>query len=255
MGFDHVLTIAAQTYTRKQDIRLFSVLSGLAASAHKLATDLRLLAHLKEMEEPFTKHQVGSSAMPYKRNPILSERICGLARFLISLNENPLYTASTQWLERSLDDSSNRRLALAEGFLTADALLNLLAALTSGLVVYPKMIEKHLQEELPFLATENILMEAVKRGKDRQELHEKLRQHSLAASRRIKEEGLSSDLLDRISKDPSFGLSTSDLNQIVNIEQFIGRAPEQVDEFLKSEVFPILKKYEGMQVFIPPLEI
>ena len=255
MGFNHVFVISGQTYTRKQDMRLFSVLTGIAASCHKMATDLRLLAHLKEIEEPFAEKQVGSSAMPYKRNPMRSERICGLARFLISLNENPIYTASTQWLERTLDDSSNRRLAIPEGFLCADALLNLLLSLSSGLIVYPKMIEKHLQEELPFLATENILMQSVRKGKDRQVIHEKLRQHSVDASRCVKEQGLPCDLLQRIAKDPSFGLSEADLAQIVKIEHFIGRSQNQVKEFLDIQVKPLLKRYEHLKPHISPIEV
>jgi adenylosuccinate lyase len=248
MGFANLFSISGQTYTRKQDMRLFAVLTGLAASSHKLATDLRLLAHLKEIEEPFTPTQVGSSAMPYKRNPMRCERICGLARFLISLNENPIYTAATQWLERTLDDSANRRLSIPEAFLCADALLNLLADVTSDLVVYPARIEKNLAEELPFIATENILMEAVKKGKDRQQIHEALRQHSLAA----KQEG---QLLQRISQDPTIGLSPHELDQLLNVNHFIGRAPAQVSDFLHTEVHPLLTHYNHLKIPLPKITV
>lgn len=231
MGFGEELIISGQTYTRKIDVQVVSALSGFAASAHKFAADLRLLSHLHEVTEPFEKQQVGSSAMPYKQNPILSERVCALARFAISLNENPLYTAATQWLERSLDDSANRRLSLPEAFLTADALLNLLIHLSSNLVVHPETIEKGIERELPFLATENILMAAVKKGKDRQLLHEKLRTYSLKGKE---------DLLKCVSSDPAFGLNEEDLAKIVDVKQFVGRAPQQVEEFLEAEVYPII---------------
>ena len=236
MGFSKLLTISGQTYTRKQDIRIAAVLSSFAASAHKFATDIRLLSHLKEVEEPFAEKQVGSSAMPYKRNPMRSERICGLARFLLSLNDNALYTEATQWLERTLDDSANRRLYIPELFLTADAILNLLCNVTADLVVHPKMIEKHLHEELPFLATEHILMEAVKQGKDRQQIHERLRIHSLEASKEIKEKGASNDLLKRIANDPAFGFSLQQIQEIARPEHFIGRSIEQVHAFLNDEL-------------------
>ena len=241
MQFPRLFTISGQTYPRKQDMRLFSVLTGIGASAHKFATDLRLLANLKEMEEPFSEGQIGSSAMPYKRNPMHSERICSLSRFLISLSENPAYTASLQWLERTLDDSANRRITLPEGFLAADGILNLLLEVTKNLVVYPKMIEKHLLEELPFIATENILMESVKKGKDRQEIHEKLKKHAFESARKIKEEGQSCDLIERIAGDPSFGLSTEELAQLLKLTNFTGRAKEQVEEFLSQEVASVLK--------------
>lgn len=246
MGFARLFYIAGQTYSRKQDVRAVSMLSSLAASAHKFATDLRLLAHLKEIEEPFTASQVGSSAMPYKRNPMRSERVCGLARYLISLNENALYTEATQWFERTLDDSANRRLYFPEAFLTADAILNLLCNITEGLIVHPKIIAKHLAEELPFLATEHILMEAVKRGKDRQAVHERLRVHSHAASRRIKEEGLPSDLIDQIIKDKEIGLSSTEVHAQLHAEQFTGRAAEQTHAFLRDEVAPVLAKHENI---------
>lgn len=240
MGFTHVTPISGQTYSRKQDVRIIAVLQGLAVSSHKCATDIRLLAHLKEIEEPFAEKQVGSSAMPYKRNPVHSERVCGLARFLISLGENPSYTAATQWLERSLDDSANRRLAIPEAFLTADAILTLLISITSKLVIYPKMIAKHLDEELPFMATENILMASVSKGKDRQELHEKLRQHSLAASHAIKAEGKEGELLSRLAKDPAFGLSKEEIHKLAQVDNFVGLAAHQTIEFLRNTVEPCL---------------
>lgn len=255
MGFSRLFFISGQTYTRKQDILVLNVLSGLAASAHKCATDLRLLAHLKEIDEPFGEKQVGSSAMPYKRNPVRSERICGLARFLLSLHENPLYTEATQWLERTLDDSSNRRLYIPEAFLTADALLNLLCHLTKGLIVHPQVIAKHLNEELPFLITEHILMEAVRRGKDRQKVHERLRQHSLEVGRRIKEEALSNDLFHRIEKDPAIGLTAADIAAIVASEHVTGRSEEQTHTFLNEEVFPMLHKYEHLVEHVPEITI
>ncbi len=248
MGFSRLFSISGQTYTRKQDILVSNVLSSFAASAHKCATDIRLLAHLKEVEEPFGDKQVGSSAMPYKRNPMRSERICSLSRYLMSLHENPLYTEATQWLERSLDDSANRRLYLPESFLCADAILNLLLDVTSGLIVHPRVIEKHLQEELPFLATEHFLMEAVKKGKDRQAVHERLRFHSLEVGKRIKEEGLSNDLLVRLANDPEIGLSQEELMAIADGSQLIGRSIEQTHEFLNQEVLPVLKKHQDIKV-------
>ncbi len=255
MGFTHIYTITGQTYPRKQDMRLFSVLTGLAASAHKFASDIRLLAHMKEIEEPFSARQVGSSAMPYKRNPLRSERVCALARFLLSLAENPSYTAATQWLERTLDDSANRRLAIAEGFLTADAILNLLVDLTSNLVVYPKMVLRHLHEELPFLASENILMASVQKGKDRQLVHERLRMHSLAAGRKIKVEGEKGDFLERISEDPEIGLSEKELKELLKIEKFLGRSKDQISEFLARDVEPILKRYKDIKPYIPSINV
>lgn len=255
MGFSRVLSISGQTYTRKQDIRIAATLSSLASSAHKFATDLRLLSHLKEIEEPFAEKQIGSSAMPYKRNPVRCERICGLARFLISLNENALYTESTQWLERSLDDSANRRLYIPELFLAADAILNLLCNVTANLVVHPKMIEKHLNDELPFLATENILMEAVKAGKDRQQVHERLRIHSLEASKQIKEQGQHNDLLQQIAKDNSIGLTLQQIQEFARPEHFIGRAVEQVHSFLNDEVAPILLRYQEIKPISPSVHV
>lgn len=234
MGFKAVFNISGQTYTRKQDVQVVNALAGIAISAHKFATDLRLLAHLKEVEEPFLEKQVGSTAMPYKRNPILSERVCSLARFLISLADNPAYTASLQWLERTLDDSANRRISIPEAFLTADAILDLLIHITNGLVVYPKVIEKHVLEELPFMATENILMALVKKGGDRQILHEKLRELSHEAGNRVKNEGVSNDLFERLLSDPAIKLSKKELEELTKVESFIGCAPEQVKKFIKE---------------------
>lgn len=240
MGFEKVFTISGQTYTRKQDAQVLYALAGVATSAHKFATDLRLLAHLKEMEEPFADKQVGSTAMPYKRNPILAERICGLSRFLLSLSENPPYTAATQWFERTLDDSANRRLSVSEAFLTCDSILNLLLNVTAGLIVYPKMIARHIADELPFMATENILMACVKKGGDRQALHEKIRMHSLAAGNQVKVEAMPNDLLERISKDAAFNLSPKELEGILDVKAFVGCAPQQVEMFLTNEVNPKL---------------
>lgn len=255
IGFSKLFQISGQTYTRKQDIRILSALCSFAASAHKFATDLRLLAHLKEIEEPFTDKQIGSSAMPYKRNPMRSERICGLARFLISLNENSLYTEATQWFERTLDDSANRRIYLPQAFLTADAIVNLICNITAGMIVHPKVIERHLQDELPFLATEQILMESVKRGKDRQAVHERLRLHSNETGRRMKEEGLSNDLLIRIAGDSEIGLSSSEVQQQMHIKHFIGCAAEQTHEFLNVEVAPVLKKHKEISSYLSDIKL
>ncbi|MDR3624119.1 MAG: adenylosuccinate lyase [Chlamydiales bacterium] len=236
LGFSKVLPLSGQTYTRKQDVHILNVLSGIAITAHKCANDLRLLAHLKEIEEPFESAQVGSSAMPHKRNPILMERICSLSRFVIALSENPSYTAATQWLERSLDDSANRRLVLPEAFLTADAILNLMLHCFNNLSVYPKIIEAHIKEELPFLLTEEILMVATKKGGDRQLLHEALRRHCQTVSYQIKVEGKSNNLLELISNDPIFNLSKDELDKLSDIKKLSGRAEEQVDEFLKNHI-------------------
>ncbi len=240
MGFTHLFHIAGQTYTRKQDVHVLNALAGIAISAHKMGTDLRLLAHLKEVEEPFSQDQVGSSAMPYKRNPILSERLCALARFLMSLAENPAYTAATQWLERSLDDSANRRLCIAEAFLCCDALLEILLKLSRGLVINKGIITQHLAAEMPFLATENILMRGVAKGGDRQQLHAKIRTHCLAASQRIKEQGLPNDLLERLAADPALALSQQELAQLTDPTHFIGNAAAQVAEFWHQEIQPAL---------------
>lgn len=249
MGFTKILPISGQTYTRKQDVRIINALCSIAISAHKFGTDIRLLAHMKEMEEPFGEKQIGSSAMPYKRNPNRSERMCGLARFLISLQENPNYTAATQWLERSLDDSSNRRLSLPEAFLAADSIINLYHFISSGLVVYPKIIAHHLQSELGFLGTEHILTASFNKGQDRQVVHEALRNHSQEVARKWKEEGIKEDLIKRIAEDPSFGLDYAELQVALDPMHFIGRAPEQVREFLKKEVEPTLKRHEQVQAY------
>lgn len=233
MGFGtSVWRVTGQTYTRKQDFTVVAALAGVGQTAAKMANDIRLLAHMKEVEEPFGKEQIGSSAMAYKRNPMRSERINALSRFLQSLLMNPAETASTQWLERSLDDSANRRLAVTEAFLTTDAILQLVLNVSSGLVVHKKVVAKHLAEELPFMATETILMAAVRAGGDRQTLHENIRQHSMAAGARIKEEGLSNDLLDRIAADPAFAPVHDRLDELCEPQQFVGCAPQQVDDFV-----------------------
>ncbi len=242
MGFDKTFLVTGQTYTRKQDSRVIYALAGLAQSAHKMATDLRLLQHLKEVEEPFGKKQVGSSAMPYKRNPMRCERICALSRFLLSLGENLPYTIATQWMERTLDDSANRRIVIPEAFLTADAILELSMDVTSGLVVYPKVIESHLREELPFMAAEEVMMKAVKKGGDRQDLHERIRNYAMDASRAVKE-GQPNSFLDLVAADPAFGLSLQELENALDPNRFIGRAPQQVKEFLEEELYPALEPY------------
>jgi adenylosuccinate lyase len=241
MGFDAAYAVSGQTYSRKIDSYALADLSGIAQSAHKMATDVRLLANRKELEEPFEKDQIGSSAMAYKRNPMRSERICSLARFVSSLESCAAQTASVQWLERTLDDSANRRLTLPQAFLATDALLILCQNVTSGLVVYPNVIASHLAAELPFMATENILMAAVEAGGDRQDLHERIRQHSQAAAALVKEDGGRNDLLDRLSEDPLFiGV---DLAEVTDPSRFVGRAPQQVDEFLDTVIKPIRTKY------------
>ena len=240
MGFPKRLLVSGQTYTRKQDALVLSALSGLAASASKFAHDLRLLQHLKEVEEPFGAKQVGSSAMPYKRNPMKCERMNALARWILTTAENGSWTHATQWLERTLDDSANRRLALAESFLAADALLVLWEAVVDGLVVHPEVIRRRLAEELPFLATENVLMAAAKKGGDRQVLHERIRVHAQAAGDRLKAAGGENDLLERIAADPAFGLSREEVAAAADPRLFLGRAPEQVAEFLAAEVDPLL---------------
>lgn len=244
MGFTKVLPVTGQTYTRKIDAQAAAVLSGLAQSLHKMANDIRLLMSLKEVEEPFEKGQVGSSAMAYKRNPMRSERLTSLCRYILSLSTSPAMTAAEQWFERTLDDSANKRLSIPEMFLAADASLLIASNVSSGLVVYEKMIERHLREELPFMATENIIMAGVKNGGDRQELHESIRTHSMAAGRRVKEEGLDNDLLERIVTDPSFGLTREAINGLLDVKAFVGRAPEQVEEFVAAYIDPLLVRSE-----------
>jgi adenylosuccinate lyase len=241
IGFAASYSVTGQTYPRKIDAQVMAALSGVSQSAHKMATDLRLLAHRKEVEEPFEKEQIGSSAMAYKRNPMRSERICSLARFVMSLETSAAATAAVQWLERTLDDSANRRLVLPQAFLAADAVLILCQNVTAGLVVYPRVIAASLEAELPFMATENILMAAVAAGGDRQELHERIRQHSLAAAAVVKNEGGKNDLMARLAADPAF--ANVDLCGVLDASQFVGRAPEQVDEFLAEIVAPIRAKY------------
>ena len=245
-GFSSCYPVSGQTYPRKLDSQVLFVLSGIAQSAAKFSNDLRLLQNLKEIEEPFEKNQIGSSAMAYKRNPMRSERIASLSRYILTDTLNPCLTAATQWFERTLDDSANKRISVAEAFLATDAVLELYINVAGGLVVYPKMIEKHLREELPFMATENIMMAAVKRGGDRQELHEKIRTHSMAAGRVIKEEGGKNDLLERIAADEAFGMNLKDLEQLLNPADFVGRAPEQTEEFIRNEVRPVLDRYSEL---------
>lgn len=240
IGFESCYTVTGQTYPRKIDAQVLAALSGIAQSAHKMATDIRLLAHRKEIEEPFEKHQIGSSAMPYKRNPMRSERICGLARFLMSLEANTAQTPAVQWFERTLDDSANRRLVLPQAFLTADAVLILLRNVADGLVVYPQVIARALADELPFMASENILMAAVAAGGDRQDLHERIRRHSQAAAAVVKEQGGRNDLLERLAADPAF--AQVDLTAVVDPRQFVGRAPQQVDQFIAEVVEPVRRR-------------
>ncbi|MGN0570468.1 MAG: adenylosuccinate lyase [Candidatus Fimenecus sp.] len=244
MGFEETFPVSGQTYPRKLDYHVLSVLSSIAQSAYKFSNDMRLLQHLKELEEPFEKNQIGSSAMAYKRNPMRSERISSLARYVICDTVNPAITASTQWFERTLDDSANKRISVAEGFLAVDAILELYINIVSGIVVYPKMIEKRLQSELPFMATENIMMAAVKKGGDRQELHEKIRCHSMDAGRVVKVEGKENDLLYRIANDASFGLTLEEIQAEMKPENFVGRAPQQVEEMVRDYVTPIIEKYK-----------
>jgi adenylosuccinate lyase len=242
-GFARSLAVSGQTYTRKLDSRVLGVLSGLAQSLAKFSTDLRLLQHLKEIEEPFEKDQIGSSAMAYKRNPMRAERIGSLSRFVQALLPSVEFTASTQWFERTLDDSANKRLAVPQAFLAMDAMLILAENVCNGLVVYPKMIEKHVMAELPFMATENVMMAGVKRGGDRQELHEAIRKHSLEAAKRVKQEGLDNDLMDRIAKDPQFGMDAKALGEVLDPQKYVGRSPEITEEFLANEVGPVLAKW------------
>lgn len=240
MGFDACVPVSGQTYSRKVDSRVLTVLAGIAQSAHKFSNDIRLLQHMKEVEEPFEKSQIGSSAMAYKRNPMRSERMASLANYLMSDVMNPQITAATQWFERTLDDSANRRIAVSEAFLAADSILELYINISDGLVVYPKVIESHLMAELPFMATENVMMDAVKAGGDRQELHERIRELSMEAGKVVKEEGKPNDLLDRIAADPLFGTTREALEKVMRPENYVGRAPEQVAEYLENVIKPIL---------------
>ena len=242
MGFDKNY-ITGQTYPRKVDARVTAVLSGIAQSASKFANDLRLLSNLKEMEEPFASKQIGSSAMAYKRNPMRSERICALARHVITTAQSPAFTAATQWFERTLDDSANKRITIPESFLGVDAILLIMHNINQGMVVYPKIIEKRIQSELPFMMTENIMMEAVKHGGDRQELHEQIRVHSIEAGKTVKLEGGENDLLDRIAADPAFALDRDALDALADASKYTGRAEQQVHEFVEAEVNPILERY------------
>lgn len=246
MGFDAYFPVSGQTYSRKLDSQFLNVLSSIAQSAYKFSNDLRLLQHLKEVEEPFEKSQIGSSAMAYKRNPMRSERISSLARYVIANSINPAITASTQWFERTLDDSANKRISVPESFLAVDAVLNIYLNIATKMVVYPKVIEQHILKELPFMATENIMMQAVKNGGDRQELHEKIRIHSMAAARVVKEEGKENDLIERIVNDKSFNLNIDDIKAVLKPENFIGRAKEQTEEFLRDYVSPVLEKYKDV---------
>ena len=242
MGFDSCYPVSGQTYSRKIDSRFLNVLSGIAQSAHKFSNDVRLLQHLKEIEEPFEKDQIGSSAMAYKRNPMRSERIAALANYVICDSLNPAITASTQWFERTLDDSANKRISVSEAFLAVDGILELYLNITDGLVVYPKVINSRLMNELPFMATENIMMQAVKAGGDRQELHERIRMHSMEAGRMVKEEGKNNDLLQRIAMDPEFGMSLEELLKLMNPINYIGRSKEQTEDFVNEIVKPILDR-------------
>ena len=244
MGFASCYPVSGQTYSRKVDTIVLNCLGGIAASAMKMATDIRLLQHLKEVEEPFEKNQIGSSAMAYKRNPMRSERICSLARYVMADVLNPAITSGTQWFERTLDDSANKRLSVPEGFLATDGILDLCLNVTDGLKVYPKVIEKRLRSELPFMATENIMMDAVKAGADRQVMHEKIRQLSMEAGRRVKEEGLDNNLLDLIAADPELCLTREELEKSMDPARYVGCAPHQVDRFLAETVQPILDRYQ-----------
>jgi adenylosuccinate lyase len=243
MGFDQVVPVSGQTYSRKVDAAVLATLSGVAQSASKFATDMRLLCHLKELEEPFEAKQIGSSAMPYKRNPMRCERICALGRYVMADAMNPAMTASSQWFERTLDDSANKRISVPEAFLAVDAILNIYENVASGLVVHEKVIQRHVREELPFMATENIMMDAVKRGGNRQELHERIRQLSLIAGSNVKDKGLENNLIDLIAQDPLFGMSREELTAHLEPSRYIGRCPEQVTEFLQNCVAPVLERY------------
>ena len=246
MGFTGCFPVSGQTYSRKVDSRVLSVLAGIAQSAHKFSNDIRLLQHLKEVEEPFEKNQIGSSAMAYKRNPMRSERIASLANYVMADMMNPMLVASTQWFERTLDDSANKRLSIPEGFLAVDGILDLYLNVVDGLVVYPKVIEKRLMSELPFMATENIMMDAVKAGGDRQELHERIRELSMEAGRNVKAEGKDNNLLELIAADPSFNLTLEELKKTMDPKKYVGRAPQQVEEFLDEVIRPVLEENKDL---------
>ena len=242
MGFSGCYPVSGQTYSRKVDARILNVLSGIAQSAHKFSNDIRLLQHLKEIEEPFEKNQIGSSAMAYKRNPMRSERIASLANYVISDALNPAITAATQWFERTLDDSANKRISIPEAFLAIDGILDLYLNVVDGMVVYDKVIYQHFMKEIPFMATENIMMDAVKAGGNRQELHEKIRQHSMAAGEQVKKYGRENDLVQRIAHDPAFGMTEEQINALLDPKNFVGRAPEQTEEFIYGVINPILNE-------------
>ncbi|HEX6306710.1 MAG TPA: adenylosuccinate lyase [Longimicrobiales bacterium] len=253
MGFDRLYAVTGQTYTRKSDYAYLATLAGVATSASKFAHDIRLLQHLKEIEEPFEDEQIGSSAMAYKRNPMRTERITGLARHVIVLTIDPAFTAATQWLERTLDDSANRRIAIPEAYLGIDAVLLLQHNVSAGLVVRPGVIRRHLEEELPFMATETVLMHAVRRGGDRQDLHERIRRHSVAAAERVKDRGERNDLVERLSGDDAFGMAREEIEGMLDPARFTGRAAEQVDIFLRTEVDPVLEKHALLEDAAPEL--
>ena len=246
MGFKNCYPVSGQTYSRKVDTRVLNILAGIAASAHKMSNDIRLLQHLKEVEEPFEKSQIGSSAMAYKRNPMRSERIASLSRYVMVDALNPAITSATQWFERTLDDSANKRLSIPEGFLAIDGILDLCLNVVDGLVVYPKVIEKHMMAELPFMATENIMMDAVKAGGDRQELHERIRELSMEAGRTVKVEGKDNDLLERIAADPAFNLTIDELRKSMEPSRYVGRAKEQTVTFIEKTVQPVLDAHKEM---------
>jgi adenylosuccinate lyase len=244
LGFKNVVAVSGQTYTRKIDFMVLSMLSGIGQSVHKMTNDIRLLQHLKEVEEPFESKQIGSSAMAYKRNPMRSERSASLARFVMNCLGNTADTASTQWFERTLDDSANRRIVLPQAFMAADGMLDICRNITTGLVVHEKVITQHIMNEIPFMATENILMEAVKKGGDRQELHEKIREYSMEAGSRVKDEGLDNDLLQRIAADETFGLTLEDIKDLLKPEDYIGRSAEQTQDLIDEYIMPVIRKYD-----------
>ena len=246
MGFENVVEVSGQTYSRKVDSQILATLSGVAQSASKFSNDIRILQSFKEIEEPFEKSQIGSSAMPYKRNPIRCERITSLSRYVIINSLNPSFTAATQWFERTLDDSANKRISISEGFLAVDSILNIMLNVVDGLVVYKKVIEKRVNSELPFMATENIMMEAVKKGGDRQKIHERLRVHSMKAGKAVKEQGRKNDLIERIAGDEYFGLTKEEIEKQLDPRKFIGRSDHQVENFINKEIKPMLEKYKRL---------